>query len=132
MSVFSSRSVSASWVRNIGTPFSSSSLDAGGHGRVLTLTLVFAMIASRYVVTNSYSIGFPLRTIITLAGAVAPAAAVHSSDVGPMLVECAERGSIDGNRALLESRYRRIRELSGGALAKTTAGLLWTPVDPLI
>src|SRR3954471_18443678 len=57
VAVSSQRSVSASWVRNIGSPFSSSAVDAGGHGRVLTLTLVFAMIASRYVVTNSYSMG---------------------------------------------------------------------------
>src|SRR6476661_5982797 len=57
--VSSKRSVSASCVRNIGSPFSSSAVDAGGHGRVLTLTLVLAMIASRYVVTNSYSIGPP-------------------------------------------------------------------------
>src|SRR6476660_3930112 len=59
VTVSSQRSVSASWVRNIGSPFSSSAVDAGGHGRVLTLTLVFAMIASRYVVTNSYSIWIP-------------------------------------------------------------------------
>ena len=68
VSVFSSRSVSASWVRNIGTPCSSSSLDAGGHGRVLTLTLVLAMIASRYVVKNSYSIG-PFSTTSRCFGA---------------------------------------------------------------
>ncbi len=53
VSVFSHRSVSASWLRNIGSPFSSSLVDAGGQGRVLTLILVFAMIASRYVSTNS-------------------------------------------------------------------------------
>jgi len=57
--VFSQRSVSDSWVRKIGSPFSSSAVDAGGHGRVLTLTHVFAIIASRWVVTNSYSMDPP-------------------------------------------------------------------------
>src|SRR5690349_7611063 len=65
VTVSSQRSVSASCVRNIGSPFSSSAVDAGGHGRVLTLTLVLAMIASRYIATNSYSMGSPVKALGT-------------------------------------------------------------------
>src|SRR5688572_14256364 len=52
----SSLSVSDNWVRNSGTPYSSSWLDTDGHGRRQTRSRVRATISLRCIVMNSYNI----------------------------------------------------------------------------
>src|SRR5688500_8660278 len=51
----SSRSVSDNWVRNSGTPYSSSWLDTDGQGRRRTRSRVRATISWRCIVMNSYN-----------------------------------------------------------------------------
>src|SRR5687767_4606803 len=52
----SSLSVSDNWVRNSGTPYSSSWLDTDGHGRRQTRSRVRVTISLRCIVMNSYNI----------------------------------------------------------------------------